>query len=263
MNTTPTDTTPTESEPTESASTESEPTESAPSAMMTIDSFVDKIFVINLDRDVDRWTSMVEQFKKHSIENYERVPGVLVTSADGFQLWGAHFGDDSSLYDVGSVGCLLAHKKALRLAQARNYRRFLVLEDDAILCDDFGERFGAAIQTITEKNLYWDLLYLGLERTEHYPNNTIIHPGIMQVKDGGCCAHAYILSRSAVNLCLINIDYQRQEFDLMLNNLIMAGKLNTLMIHPSIVKQSTAFCSNISTRRRYLDNAKVKEAQTV
>lgn len=215
----------------------------------TIDSFVDKIFVINLDRDVDRWASMMKQFEKHSIRNYERVPGVLVTSTDGYNLWGAHYGDDPVLYDPGSIGCLLAHQKALRLAKARNYRRFLVLEDDAILSDDFRERFSAAVQTITENNLYWDLLYLGLQRTGNLRNNTIIHPGIMQVKGGGACAHAYILSRCAVGLCLANIEYQRQEFDLMLNSLIMGGKLTTLLIHPSIVDQSTEFRSNISTRR--------------
>ena len=42
------------------------------------DTFFDKIYYINLDRDVKRNNNIISQFDKFNISNYVRVSGVLV-----------------------------------------------------------------------------------------------------------------------------------------------------------------------------------------
>ena len=38
-----------------------------------INNYVDRIFYINMDKDVERNENIIKQFKKHDIWNYERI----------------------------------------------------------------------------------------------------------------------------------------------------------------------------------------------
>ena len=55
--------------------------------MNLIDTYFDKVFYLNLDKDVDRNENMLQQFKKHDINNFERVSGVVFNEIPDKHLW--------------------------------------------------------------------------------------------------------------------------------------------------------------------------------
>jgi glycosyl transferase family 25 len=88
------------------------------------------IYVINLDKDVQRLRWMDEQLTAHKLE-YLRLPAVNGAQIPSNPHW-SHLG-------AGEIGCLLSHAYAWRfIAQAHN-EHALVLEDDIHVSDDFGD----------------------------------------------------------------------------------------------------------------------------
>ena len=115
---------------------------------------VDKVYVINLDRDKDRLERIHAQLSRHGI-NYERFPAILgstVGSHPAFSSFCNSFCTDSM------KGCALSHTRIWKEMIEKNYSAVLILEDDAILADDFDERLKAAWPQVPQDA---DVLFLG------------------------------------------------------------------------------------------------------
>lgn len=88
------------------------------------------IYVINLDKDVQRLRWIEQQLTAHKLE-YLRIAAV-----NGAQLRSdprrPHLGG-------GEIGCFLSHAYAWRLIAQGNDEHGLVLEDDIHVCADFGD----------------------------------------------------------------------------------------------------------------------------
>lgn len=146
---------------------------------LTIDSYFDKVFYINLDRDVTRGLRMTEQFSKFGITNFERVPGKEVLALPE-NLKFRNFIKRDMKYVLGGLGCRASHLDCVRLAKERNYSRVMILEDDALFLED-----PDSILTRNQEILNdWDVLYFG-GMIEPFFRNQIV------------CLHAYAI-RSTV-----------------------------------------------------------------
>jgi hypothetical protein len=66
--------------------------------------------------------------------------------------------DDGGFPSRGAHGCFLSHLEVLRLARKSGLRRFLVLEDDAMVARNFGTTDALVDFCYTDE---WDFLYLG------------------------------------------------------------------------------------------------------
>lgn len=105
---------------------------------MSVNSYFDKIVVINLDRRIDRMRKMSEQLKSLGIE-YERF----------------------NAYDAAALNIspILATKMShLKVIENNIGKQILILEDDALFCENFNEKFERAIKELPENT---DILYLG------------------------------------------------------------------------------------------------------
>ncbi len=129
-----------------------------------IDNYFDKIFYINLKRDVVRNSRMLEEFRKYNINNFERVDGVMYDSISDRNLW-RNFNKSEEKYVIGSLGCRDSHLKVISLAKERKYKRVLILEDDI--------RFIVNPNKLLFPNIEWDMLYLG-GAIESYFRNQIV-----------------------------------------------------------------------------------------
>jgi len=78
---------------------------------MSLESFFDKIFVINLDRRTDRWQACLEEFACYKITKFERFRGYPHPTN-------------------GHQGCTRSHRELLRKLAVGPWERVLVLEDD-------------------------------------------------------------------------------------------------------------------------------------
>jgi hypothetical protein len=129
-----------------------------------LDNYFDKIFYINLKRDVERNSRILEDFSKYNINNFERVDGVIYDSIPDRNLW-RNFNKSDEKYVIGSLGCRDSHLKVISIAKERKYKRILILEDDI--------RFVVNPNRLQFPNMDWDMLYLGGMIEPHFRNQIV------------------------------------------------------------------------------------------
>jgi GR25 family glycosyltransferase involved in LPS biosynthesis len=129
-----------------------------------LDNYFDKIFYINLKKDVVRDSKMLQEFHKYNINNFERIDGVMHNSIPDRNLW-RNFNKSDEKYVIGSLGCRDSHLKAVSIAKERKYKRILILEDDII--------FVVNPNKLPFPNTEWDMLYLGGMIESHFRNQIV------------------------------------------------------------------------------------------
>jgi GR25 family glycosyltransferase involved in LPS biosynthesis len=121
--------------------------------IIDINTYFDKVFVINLDRRADKLEKVDSKLKKMKIQ-YERFSAV-----DGNNL---RFDNSKFIPGKGMIenkfalGCLLSHLEIIKIAKEKNYKRILIFEDDVLI----SENINISIQKL--RNIKeWKLLYFG------------------------------------------------------------------------------------------------------
>jgi hypothetical protein len=124
--------------------------------MSYIDNYFDKIFYINLKRDVERNENVLSQLKEFNITNYERFEAIECIEIPDRSLW-RNFLEEDDKYVKGSIGCRESNLAIIRLAKERKYKRILILEDDIMMIQDPSE-----IMKMNEGNIdLADMFYFG------------------------------------------------------------------------------------------------------
>jgi FkbM family methyltransferase len=134
----------------------------------SLDNYFDKIFYINLDKDVDKNQHMISELKKWDITNFERIPGFTLEGIPDYGFW-RNFNIDSlsEKYILGSLGCRASHLHAINLSIERNYSKILILEDDIFFTENPNE-------LLKKQDLNnWDMLYFGGLVEPHYRNQVV------------------------------------------------------------------------------------------
>ena len=127
---------------------------------MTVNDYFDKIYYLNLAKDTDRNESILEEFAKYDITNFERIEGTIIDTIPDKSLW-RNFNVDllTDKYILGGLGCRATHLKAIKKAKEDGHKKILILEDDV--------KIMANPSTILKQNKVqlekkgWDLLYFG------------------------------------------------------------------------------------------------------
>lgn len=176
--------------------------------MSSINQIVDKVYVINLDKDKERMNHMDKQCKQHQID-YVRFPAVV----------GAKVEKDARLSPFcqqfctdGAKGCALSHHGIWEDMIKQNINSALILEDDGVFSNDFDFKVESAMRSIPQP---FDIVYL---TTAYNPNNETVvsqlahtvagvnpqeHTPLLKKTKGGFGTAAYI----------IHIDFVRKILD--------------------------------------------------
>lgn len=91
----------------------------------------------------------------------------------------------------GAWGCAQSHINVLEQAMRNNYEYVLVLEDDAVLCDDFKQRAVAYVNALPDD---WDQVYFGGEHSALAGPPTAVNTDVLRVS-GVERTYAYAVSR--------------------------------------------------------------------
>ena len=160
---------------------------------MKVNEYFDRVVVINLDRRPDRMDKLGPQLDELGIE-YERFSAV-----DAKEL-------DIKGYVAGTMSHVAVWKKY-------KGKKVLVLEDDALFCEDFNEKFDEVMKTLPND---WDIFYLGVLLPKHTGKvNDIGNPHwYAQVMSTG--AQAYCLNPSKMDHFIRKIDGYEWYIDIAL-----------------------------------------------
>jgi GR25 family glycosyltransferase involved in LPS biosynthesis len=202
----------------------------------TIDSYFDRVFYINLDRDLDRNLRMVEQFSKFGIRNFERIRGHEVLALPN-NLKFRNFIKRDMKYVLGGLGCTASHLECVRLAKERGYSKIMILEDDAVFLEDPN----VLLTRNQEILMDWDLLYFG-GLIEPFFRNQVV------------CLHAYAIRSTLFDDVLEMAEHSGMEIDNFYAKVIQhmsynhnqSGKYNVRTVLPfNQIVQDKSIGSNI------------------
>lgn len=206
-----------------------------------LNKLVDKVYIINLDTDVERMAKMDAQMKTLGIE-YTRFSAINGANI----VHNKHLSEFCNVFCTnGMKGCALSHLYIWQDMVRNKYSNVCIFEDDAVLVDNFNESIDTAWKQLPKD---YNIFYLGcgfsctdkhfIPTIAHTILNTTPQPldtNILSV-DGSIGTHAYIISKKTANIfqslpIITHIDLQIRLWS-------EQFKLKTYSINPLIVQTS-------------------------
>lgn len=127
----------------------------------TLATMFEMVYVINLDRSTERYKDFCIRIPKDwpfvKIQRFSAVDGNKVP----VPTWWKGL--------KGAWGCFLSHKAVIEKCLNEGIQSVLLLEDDAVFCEDFTEKMKKLFSELPKN---WEVLYLGgnhLKRREAFP----------------------------------------------------------------------------------------------
>jgi|TARA_B110000091_G_scaffold211245_1_gene255526 GR25 family glycosyltransferase involved in LPS biosynthesis len=202
----------------------------------------DKIYVINLNQDIEKKNIIDKKLKELNID-YS-----IFEAVDGKKLKNIKLLNYGS---VGAVGCRLSHMKILEDAVKNNYNRILVFEDDIIFRKDFNKHLEQQYLTIKNNNVDWKLLYLGCSY-HVLPKNIKNNVDYVETMGNTSSAFAVGIHKDIYNVILNNIKNTNKVYDDILAQNIQPN-YKSIVFNPQIV---SVIVSNKSSTDNKIRNQK-------
>jgi GR25 family glycosyltransferase involved in LPS biosynthesis len=127
---------------------------------------IDKIFIINLDKDIDRLNNSYKQLNNYNITNYERYPAIYAAEANKYELNTYTTTIGKIIASKTMIGCGISHINIWKKIVKEKINTSLIVEDDFILVDDFLNKFNIIINKAPNE---YDILFLSSDQM-HNPS---------------------------------------------------------------------------------------------
>lgn len=230
--------------------------------MASLNEVVDQVYVINMDKDVERMKVFDEQMVRNRIR-YKRISAVKGADVKDNK----HITDFCKIYCTDGIkGCALSHRLIWDDMVKNNYSRVCVFEDDALLSETFRTDFPEVWKQLP---MTFDLFFMGCNMKcgdEHTFSKLIvlaegnkpakhISPNMLKV-EGTVGTHGYMISRHCAELFLtetinIHIDYEMSRW---------IGKYNLEAYSPDPkLVDITGSESNLADNYPYIINSILQE----
>lgn len=220
---------------------------------------IDKTYIINLENDKKRFNTIKEQCLKNNlnISRFDAINGKLLNIEDSEIK--KRFGNEPLKNEIiknkflkrTQIGCALSHIKLWEKIINTKDNIILVLEDDAIVPDDFQKKLLDYTNQLPEN---WDMLICGGNKFQGkiYSNN-LITP--IKNKYGNYGTFGYIIKKNTAKKLLENCEFISKSIDYHLN-LNFYEQNNVFFCNPQLIKHNYEFFSNIMKKTRSEHNKK-------
>jgi len=115
----------------------------------------DKVFLVNLDKRVDRLENFQNQVDRYDLGDYKRVSAV-----DGTTI---NLGKYTNKLRPGELGLLLTNLRIIKESKENKYETILIVEDDC----NFSEEIKKIDEYFSVLPSDWDMLYMGGNHNTH------------------------------------------------------------------------------------------------
>ena len=141
-----------------------------------INNTFDHVYIVNLRHHIAKRLKVVSQLRKNNIsfDIFEATNGYVGEPFERYQRYSEipigqlkRYSDfnpreirrgSKFIESAGAVGYIYTYLKILNDAKSKGYKKFLILEDDVILCNDFESKFQQFISSVGDD---WKILQLG------------------------------------------------------------------------------------------------------
>ena len=212
---------------------------------------VDKVYICHYKKLTERKKSVLSQFKEESIYNYQFVESYDKDEWDKgeiekeypniFKHWQTGISSYNENSQNSERSLALKHAFILKDIYEREYDSALILEDDAVLCDDFVKYCNLFISQLPDD---WDIVWVGSCFNLHEPQQD--GKFVYKTDRGSRCTHAFMVSKSMVSKVIDSIFEINRPSDHFYNDLIKEYNLNNYWFEPSLSTQSLEYASSLS-----------------
>ena len=210
---------------------------------------IDDVFVLNLDKDLERWLSIKQHLNKANI-NASRISAIngMDLDVDKLKASGEIVLHDSSFFNhnidgrdslKGSIACGISHKKIWnRVLNDPNITNALILEDDANVPTDFWSKFN-------ELNIpnNWDIIFCGGMRIYGDKISENIIKAKFHDRWFNCGLYGYIINKKSAQKLLDICTPITNYIDVQMNH-HYSDSINAYYINPFIITHNSNFPSS-------------------
>jgi hypothetical protein len=200
-----------------------------------------KIFVLHYSKLIERKQNILEQFKRHNITDYE-----FIELFDKDSILDRYKNLFVPKYRLSMVSLILKHFWVYKEISIK-YDCALILEDDAILADNFVEILD---KYMAELPADYDMLFIGNGCNLHIPNipdkyiyEKCLHPTSWGGDGASRCSDSYIVNKKCaikLNEYISHLNYKINiSSDFWINKAARDNNLKVYWSEPTIVSQGT------------------------
>lgn len=202
--------------------------------------YFDKIYVLNLDQQKDKWNKTKSHLEQNNIFNFTRFVGIDGKTQTNITKWNTYIIElkrkqhvrnieqlpiGTYISSTGSYAILESVRNMIIDAKQNRYETIVILQDDIILCKDFCKRFHQFyLHNIANNNPQWKIIYLGA--SQHEWSDSLIYSSKVNGMNGAKRedgfyipngttdgAFAFILHQSVYDELLKEIDKKELSID--------------------------------------------------
>ena len=215
-----------------------------------METFFDKIYIINLASRKDKWNHVIKEMQKLNITTYQRFDAIRPKTFK--EIPHEYYKNIRKVlhrnkdYIIGAIGCKLSHYTIIKEAKEMGYNRILILEDDVFFENNFHTIFNNMIKQINDNNLQWDMIYLGQNLKDY---DIIKGTDLVKIKRG-FCTHSYAINSSFYDIVLNSCLNSGVEIDNFYNSLFL--NYNCFCIKPYLTNQKPGYSNIVNGYRNYI-----------
>lgn len=186
---------------------------------------IDKIYVINMEKDILRKNNTLRTFNKYNIQNLAENNNYEIVKAED---WTTKTPPKSFRGPIngGAYGCCISHLKCIDNAIANNYDKIMIMEDDLMFHNNFNEEWNSIAIPIN-----WNILYLSASQLKWdkiiLDNNKKYYKAWKSL--GGT---AYILKKNLFQYIKTLFFQVRKPIDELL--ILVQDKFNCIVLYPNL-----------------------------
>jgi len=198
----------------------------------------DKIFIISLPAEKTRRGRIIQNLKALNFLDYEVFSAIKPEFKSIPEEHYCHMSKKyNKKYVVGACGCSYSHKEIIKLAKERNYKSFLVFEDDAVINKKILLILNNFIQQLGTRS--WAMIYLGfkhkIKKQKQVSKNIVEAAGLYST-------YGYIMHNSIYDFVINNMNKSGKEIDVFYCTKVHT-KFPTYCMIPQMVKEGTGISS--------------------